>query len=350
MDKLLKAGAVKGSEILAESAFFNERDTIPTTIPILNIALQGKLDGGVTSGLTVISGESKTFKTMVSFLMARAYQQKYPDSVIMYYDTEFGSTPANLKAFGIDITKVIHIPIEHIEQLKFDISKRMEQISKGDHVFILIDSVGAVPSKKEVEDALDEKSVADMTRAKALRSMFRIVTPHLTIKDIPCIAIAHTYKTLELYSRDVIGGGTSIMYSANNAWVITKSQEKDADGDIKGWNFNIKVVKSRFVREQTKLSFLVTYEGGISKTSGLMDLATEVKALVSPTKGWYSFVDLDTGEIIEKKYRAKDLLEFDLWKPLLAHPIFNEAVAQKYQVSYNMMIQDESDDQPFIEE
>jgi len=72
---------------------------------------------------------------------------------------------------------VIHTPIMNIEDLKFDVIAQLEEVKKGDKLIIVIDSIGNLASKKEVEDAKDQKAVADMTRAKQLKSLFRMVTP-----------------------------------------------------------------------------------------------------------------------------------------------------------------------------
>ena len=189
IEKLQKAGTIKQAAILSESPFFNAKDNVQTNLPILNIAFGGSLSGGLIPGLTVFAGASKSFKTLLGLYCMKAYFDKYPDSVALVYDSEFGITPEYLVSNGIDTSRVIHIPIEHIEMLKFDVVKRLEEIKRGDKVFLLVDSLGALSSKKEVEDALDEKSVTDMTRAKAIRSLLRIITPHLTMKDIPCIVV-----------------------------------------------------------------------------------------------------------------------------------------------------------------
>lgn len=206
MDKLKGAGSIK-AEVLSESTIFNCKDIIDTNVPIINMAFSGDVNGGFTTGLTILAGESKTFKTMMSLYCLRAYQEKYKDSVCLFYDCEFGVTPAYLKTFGIDSSRVIHIPIEHVEQLKFDIVNRLEQIKRGDKVFLLVDSLGNLASKKEVEDAISEKSVADMSRAKAIRSLLRIITPHLSQKDIPCFIINHIYLEQGMFPKTVIPGG-----------------------------------------------------------------------------------------------------------------------------------------------
>jgi hypothetical protein len=186
---------------------------IPTAVPAINVALSGRLDGGLTPGLTMWAGPSKHFKTMFSLIMAKSYMDKYPDAVMLFYDSEFGTPQSYFDSLDIDTNRIIHTPITDVEQLKFDIMQQLDGkdgIKRGDNVIILVDSIGNLASKKEVEDALDGKSVADMSRAKQIKSLFRMVTPHLTMKNIPMVVVNHTYKTLELYSKDVVGGGCMV--------------------------------------------------------------------------------------------------------------------------------------------
>jgi hypothetical protein len=201
------AGTIKLANVLSQSAFFAEKDQVQTQIPILNVALSGKLDGGLTSGITVLAGPSKHFKSLAGLVLVKAYMDKYKDAVCLFYDSEFGITPEYIAANGIDTDRVLHIPIEHIEQLKFDISKRLEEVKRGDKVIVFMDSVGNLASKKEVEDALEGKSAADMTRAKQLKSLFRIITPHFTTKDIPCVVINHTYMEQGMFPKAIMSGG-----------------------------------------------------------------------------------------------------------------------------------------------
>jgi hypothetical protein len=207
IEKLKKTSTIKDSAILSKSKVFNNKEMVSTSVPVINLALSARLDGGFTSGLTMWAGVSKMFKTGFSLLMAKAYLDKYPESVLLFYDSEFGSPQSYFQSFGIDLERVFHTPITDIEQLKFDLMQQINNIERGDKVIVLIDSIGNLASKKEVDDALEGKSAADMTRAKQVKSLFRMVTPHLTLKDIPMVVINHTYKTMELYAKDVVGGG-----------------------------------------------------------------------------------------------------------------------------------------------
>ena len=161
-------------------------------------------------------------------------------------------------------SRVLHTPIANVEELKFDLINQLEELDRDDDVIIIIDSIGNLASKKELEDALNEKCVADMSRAKALKCLFRMATPYLTMKNIPLIAINHTYKEIGLFPKDIVGGGTGIYYSADNIWIIGRQQEKQGT-EVVGYNFVINIEKSRYVKEKSKIPIGVSWEGEIGR-------------------------------------------------------------------------------------
>lgn len=345
MQRMLKAGSSKQAAVLSESKFFAAKDMVTTDLPVLNVAFTGELDGGLISGLTLFAGESKSFKTLLGLYCLRAYLNKYPEAIAIIYDSEFGITPEYLAANEIDLDRVIHIPVEHIEELKFDAVGRLSDVQRGDKVFVMIDSLG-LGSKKELEDALSEKSVADMTRAKALRSLLRILTPMLTMKDIPCVAINHTYKTMEMFSKDVVGGGTAPIYFSNQIFIITKAQDSSGQGATKvlnGFNFTIRVEKSRFVREKSKLSFNVSFENGINKWSGMLDLALESGDIVKPKNGRYDLVDPTTGEVLTAKPVSEKGTECaEILGVVMKRPAFRDYVKNKYKLGQGLFVQEDT--------
>jgi len=139
--------------------------------------------------------------------MASSYLNAHPDSVLLFYDSEFGSPQSYFELFGIDTSRVLHTPGTDVEKLKFDLVGQLEQLDRKDDVIIVIDSIGNLASKKELDDAINEKSVADMSRAKALKGLFRMATPYLAMKNIPLLAINHTYKEMGLFPKEIVGGG-----------------------------------------------------------------------------------------------------------------------------------------------
>lgn len=207
MKKLQSASNLKHTTTLKNSTLFTNRDNITVDVPIINLAFSGHFNKGFGAGLIMFAGPSKHFKSNLGLICVKSYLKTYPDAICLYYDSEFGCTPEYITAAGIDPERVLHIPIMNIEELKFDIIKQLQEIKKGDKVIIFIDSVGNLASKKEVEDAINDKAVADMTRAKQLKSLWRMVTPYLTVHDIPCVVINHTYSTMEIFSTQQVSGG-----------------------------------------------------------------------------------------------------------------------------------------------
>ena len=222
-------------------------------------------------------------------------------------------------------------------KLKFDLVNQLDEIERGDKVVIVIDSIGNLASKKELEDALNEKSVADMSRAKALKGLFRMVTPYLTMKNIPLLAVNHTYQEMGLFPKAIVSGGTGIYYSADNIWIIGRQQVK-AGTEVSGYNFVINVEKSRFVKEKSKVPISVSWEGGIEPYSGLLDVGLAGGYVAKPNVGWYARVDKETGEMVEPKVRQKDTLTADFWKPILEETDFKEFIQGHYQIGHKPLL------------
>ena len=340
-DRLIKNSTIDFTATLTDSKIFGKKDMIPTRVPMINVALSGRIDGGLTPGLTVLAAPSKHFKTAFSLLLASAFLKANPDGIILFYDSEFGTPESYFTSFGVPLESVVHTPITDIEQLKFDVMQQLSEIKRNDKIMIIVDSVGNLASKKEVEDAMKQSSAADMTRAKQLKSLFRMVTPHLTLKDIPMVVVNHVYMTQEMYSKAVVSGGTGIYYSADNIWIIGRQQDKD-DKELLGYHFVINIEKSRYLKEKSKIPITVSFDSGINRWSGMLDLALEGQFIVKPKQGWYARVDQETGEITGKNYRAADIVDnSDFWKAILEETRFAEWIKEKYSLGQGEMIRDD---------
>jgi RecA/RadA recombinase len=299
---------------------------------MVNVALSGSIDGGLAPGLTVLAGPSKHFKTSFALLMAAAYMDQHKDAVMLFYDSEFGSPQSYFEQFGVDTSRVLHTPITNVEELKFDMMGQLEGLDREDKVIIVIDSIGNLASKKEMEDALNEKSVADMSRAKALKGLFRMATPYLAMKNIPMLAVNHTYMEIGLFPKAVVGGGTGIYYSADNIWILGRQQDKKGT-EIQGYHFVINVEKSRYVKEKSKIPITVSWDGGVRSYSGLLDVALAGNYVTKPSNGWYARVDRETGEV-GGKVRYDQTLEKEFWDPIFAETDFKEFVKKQYSIGY----------------
>lgn len=143
-----------------------------------------------------------------------------------------------------------------------------------------------------------------------------------------------------ILENGVASHNTGSYYSADNIFILGRQQEKDGT-ELLGYNFIINVEKSRHVREKSKIPVTVTFDGGLSKWSGLLEMAMEAKMVVKPSNGWYSRVDPVTGEVEDKKYRIKDTDTKDFWLPVLMSEAFQTWVKDNYQISSGQMMSDE---------
>ena len=354
MKKLQKSTNIKEASVLSDSELFNEKDVIQTSIPAINIALSGDLDGGLRAGITSIAGESRNFKSSYALLMASAYCKKYPDAIVLFYDSEFGFSADTVASFGIDPTQVLHIPVMNIEELKFDLMTKFDNgntdgIKRGDRVFVLVDSIGNLSSSKETADSLKENGASDMgTRAKSLKSMFRLITPHLTMKNIPMVVIQHVYKEMGLYPKTIMSGGSGGMLSSDTVWIVGKSQEKEGT-ELIGYNFTINVEKSRYVKEKTKIPITVTFDGGISRYTGMLDLAVEAGEVKS-SAGWYQLLDKETGELLDVKKRFRDTQTDEFLGTVIRRESFRQWIRDRYKLSQAKMLEDELEELAATEE
>ena len=338
LSKLKKSSRISESDILSDSKFFTEKEQTPTSVPMINVALSGSMSGGISSGLTVLAGPSKHFKTSFALLMASAYLDKHDDAVLLFYDSEFGSPQSYFESFGIDTSRVLHTPVTNIEELKFDLVNQLNEIERSDKVIVVIDSVGNIASKKELDDALNEKSVADMTRAKALKGLFRMITPQLTMRDVPLLAVNHTYMEQGMFPKAIVSGGTGVMYSADNVWIIGRRQDKKGT-EVQGYHFIINVEKSRFVREKSKIPISVSWDGGIEKWSGLLDVAIESGHVRKPKNGWYQAINPETGEELTQNLRAAQTMNREFWENIFEGTDFKSYIEKRFKFATKDMIE-----------
>ena len=183
-----------------------------------------------------------------------------------------------------------------------------------------------------------------MRKLVAIREVEEFPIYDITVENDHCFelhngVLAHN----SMFPKEILGGGTGIYYSADNIFILGRQQEKDGTDTI-GYNFIINVEKSRYVREKSKIPVTVSFDSGLSKWSGLLDIAMEGGFVVKPSNGWYSKVDVSTGAVEEKKYRNKDTNCAEFWDSILESTEFAEYVKKQYALSSGQLMQQEEPD------
>lgn len=330
-ERALSLTKLDKSSVMSESEFFDEKFFIPTEYPLLNLAMSGSVDKGLYPGVKIVAGPSRHFKTSFSLVDVSAFLKAKPNGTVLFYDNEFGTSKEYMKQFDVDIERVIHLPFKNLEELKFDMCQQLENMAKEDegNVFMFVDSIGSAASKKEMNDAMDGNGASDMTRAKEVKSLMRIVLPWIKQKNVYSTFIAHTYQTMEMFSKQILGSGQGLMLAANNVWFIGRAQgEKDDDKNLLGYNFTIKAEKSRFVQEGKKFPISVTWENGIEKYSGLSELAEEMD-IIEKVKDGRSFV-YKFGELTSSPENIN--IDENFWNQVFTKSYFKYKLSQEFKL------------------
>jgi len=371
LDTLMKNSSSPFTRPLNDSFITDNTDiNFPTDVPMLNVAFSGTMDKGFSAGITIWAGPSKHFKSMYALKQLDTWFQENPDGVCLFFDSEYGITEDYLHQYpNINMARVLHTPVTTVEELKHEATKQVEnlyEIYKADYkkapksaerpkVFILVDSIGQLASNKETEDAKDGKATVDMTRAKAVKSFFRILTSKVKMLGIPMTVVAHTYQTLEMFSKAVLSGGTGLYYSADSIYIIGKSQSKGTTSatskDLLGYNFTLRTEKSRFIKEGSKIPIQVHYEKGIRKYSGFLDLA-KASGLVTQCRvgragGWQFKLDDPTAFGLTEEEGTFQTLTADaeddkvFWDAVLKYTDFQATVEAMYKIPVNLSKEEE---------
>ena len=251
---------------------------IDTGSYILNAVLSGSLFGGVPNNkITAFAGESATGKTFFVLGIVKAFLDANPEAGVMYYDTEAAVTKAMMEQRGIDTKRVIVAEMDTIQKFRTHALKTLDYYEKsGDKrppFMMVLDSLGLLSSTKEMEDTAEGKETRDMTKAQVIKAAFRVLTLKLAKVKVPLILTNHVYAAVGAYvPTNEISGGSGLKYAASTIAMLSKKKDKDGT-DVIGNIVKVKMYKSRLSKENGQVEVRLSYDRGLDKYYGLLELA-----------------------------------------------------------------------------
>ena len=141
-------------------------------------------------------------------------------------------------------------------------------------MMMCLDSLGNLSTTKEVEDTAEGKDTRDMTRAQLVRGAFRILTLKTGKAKVPMLVTNHTYEEMGMFPVKKMGGGMGLRYAADIICFLSKKKEKDGT-EVIGNIIHVKNDKNRFTKENKMVDVLLTYDKGLERYYGLLDLAVK---------------------------------------------------------------------------
>ena len=280
---------------------------IDTGSLVFNGLVSGSIFGGVSANkITAIAGESSTGKTFFSLAVVKNFLDTNPSAYALYFDTESSITKPLLESRGIDLTRLVVLNVVTIEEFRtralkaVDIYLKTPEEERKPCLFVL-DSLGMLSTEKEINDALNDKQVRDMTKSQLVKGAFRMLTLKLGQANIPLLVTNHTYDVIGSYvPTKEMGGGSGLKYAASTIIYLTKKKEKDGK-EVIGNIIKAKTHKSRLSKENKQVEIRLYYdERGLDKYYGLLELG-EVGGMWKNVAGRY--------EINGKKIYGKEILK-----------------------------------------
>ena len=252
---------------------------IDTGSYIFNALLSGSLYGGLPSNkITALAGESATGKTFFAMGIVKTFLDAAPDAGVIYFESESAITKDLITSRGIDPNRMVIVPVATVQDFRHQVIKVLDSYllqSEADRrpLFLVLDSLGMLSTTKEMEDTAEGKETRDMSRAQVLKAAFRVLTLKLGRAKVPMLVTNHTYDVIgNMFPTKEMGGGSGLKYAESTIVYLSKKKEKDGT-EVIGNIIHCKNHKSRLTVENKMVDVRLTYNEGLDKYYGLLELA-----------------------------------------------------------------------------
>jgi len=318
MKELAKSAGNEFASLVDDGIFGGDVENfIDTGSYVFNALLSGSLYGGLPANkITAIAGESATGKTFFTLGLVKRFLDMNPKAGVIYFESESALTSEMLRERGIDVSRVIHMPVSTVEEFRHQAVKILEKYGEESEprppLMMCLDSLGMLSTTKEMADISDDTGKRDMTKAQVIKGAFRVLTLMLAKVNVPFIVTNHVYDQIgTMFPTKVMGGGSAMQYAASSIVFLSKRKEKDGT-EVIGNIIHCKMNKSRLTKENKMVDVLLTYKDGLHKYYGLLEMA-EAAGIFKKVSTRYELPDgskLFGKQILKdpEKYFTEDIL------------------------------------------
>ena len=252
---------------------------IDTGSYVFNALLGGSIYNGIPANkITALAGESATGKTFFVLGICKHFLDKNPDGGVIFFESESAVTKELIEDRKIDSKRMVIMPVTTVQEFRHQAITVLDKYNSQDPsdrkpLLLILDSLGMLSTTKEMEDTAEGKETRDMTRAQIVKAAFRVLTLKLGKAKVPLIITNHTYDVVgSMFPKKEMGGGSGLKYAASSIVYLSRRKEKDGT-EIIGNIIHCKNYKSRLTRENALVDVRLTYDKGLDRYYGLLDLA-----------------------------------------------------------------------------
>ena len=284
----------------------NVKDWLSTGNAMLDVAISNRPYGGLPVGrISEITGLEQSGKSLLSAHLLAETQRK--GGVAVLIDTETAVSREFLEAIGVDISKLLYVSVDTVEGIFEACETIIEQVRKGDKdrlVTIVVDSVAAASTKKELEADYDKDGYAT-DKAIIISKAMRKITNMIGRQSIALIFTNQLRQKMNAMFGDpwTTSGGKALAFHASVRVRLKNMGQLKAGDKIVGIKVRCQVIKNRMGPPLRHADFDIFFDRGIDNYGGWLAVMKDAK-LVKQAGAWYEYIDIDTGEIT--KFQSKD--------------------------------------------
>ena len=303
-------------------AFFLNDDKAPTNVDgwvstgcaMLDVSISNRPYGGLPVGRIVeITGLEQSGKSLVSaHLLAETQKQ---GGVAVLIDTETAVSREFLEAIGVDVSKLLYISADSVEQI-FDMTEtiieKVRETSKDRLVTIVTDSVAAASTSAEMASDYGKDGYAT-DKAIIISKAMRKITNMIGRQKILLVytnQLRQKMNAMPFGDPWTTSGGKALAFHASVRLRLKGAgqikMKVGGNDKIVGMKVRCQVVKNRMGPPLRSTDFEIYFDRGIDNYGSWLRVMKDNK-IVKQAGAWYSYIDTDTGE--ELKFQSKDFID-----------------------------------------
>jgi len=282
------------------------KEFISTGSTMLDLAISNRPEGGIAVGrITEINGLESSGKSLVGAHILAETQKK--GGVAVYIDTETSVSEDFLEVIGLDISKMLYLHLETVEDIFEAIEEIVMKVRESDRdrlVSILVDSLAGATTKVELEADFNKDGWAT-AKAIIISKALRKITQLIGKQRIALVFTNQLRQKLGVMFGDpwTTSGGKALPFHASTRIRLKNmGQIKDSKKNTIGMKCRAQIVKNRLGPPLRHADYDMYFDRGIDNYGAWLTVLKEHK-LVKVGGAWYTLVD-EKGK--EYKFQSKD--------------------------------------------
>lgn len=300
---------------------------------MLDLAISNRPNGGFPVGrITEITGLEASGKSLLAAHALTDTQRQ--DGLAVYIDTESAVSREFLEAIGLDLTKMLYVPLETVEDIFESIENIVESVRKANKnrlVTIVVDSVMGASTKQEMAAEFDKDGYAtskSIILSKGMRKLTNMIA-----REKICLIFTNQLRTrLGVSFGDpwTTSGGKAIPFHASVRLRLKSVGQIKIKDEIIGIKTRAQVIKNRMGPPLKMIDYDIYFDSGIDDLGGWLNVMKDY-GIVKQAGAWYTYVNKASGE--EHKFQSKDFAKLIIEDDLLKQEIYKE-ICENYILKY----------------